>query len=271
MNFFILYPKWGLRLVLAFTAMLTLSMSCSTGNKLMKTSLLPSDWTMVPIPNSLDKVGDIFSIKKGRITHIFTLNVNTVSGKGELPKDNRDRQVSWGAMLSFLNIPVLDSFSLGGGDTAHLQTHFEVSNPQYIRADNHLPDSFKANKIQIIDDLNFYDQNSPGRSQTYIIAEILKSSSVNINLYKTSKFNVNIKAIIAKLVKANPIGLTVQNKDSTTLAYNLKDSLVVFYKLVNISKQFNGKGKNPDIPTELVSDAELDLTTLNPTELRNRP
>jgi len=224
-------------------------LGCGPSNKLSSTAPIPKDWIMEPIPNGLDKVGDIFSVSNRQYTHIYTLNVSTASATAVLPQESRDRTTSAGILLNFLNITALDSSSLNLGDTTHMVSHFDVGDAAYSRAGNDLPDSFMRNKDAIIRNLNFYDPNAANKSHTYIIAEILRSPQVNITLDKTSNANISGKGVVAKILGLNHAGISVKHNDSTTLVYTLKDSLVIFYKLKLISKDLiiNKGGQPPAV------------------------
>ena len=217
---------------------------CKAGKKTINNaSPLGDEWTMETIPNNLDKIGTIFAIRGRQKQYIASINLDTTGSPAILPANKFTRKISAGAFINFLNVQGLDSLSLEVGDTAKLSTNFEVQNARYIRQNGDILEAFesKANKKQIINNLNAYDLASVGR--VYLVTEILKSPDVDISISRFSSPRIKLNFMISKLLSANP-NLSIEKNDSTKLKYRLGEPLIIFYKLNPINLNVI-KGRSP--------------------------
>lgn len=226
---------------------------CSKKTTLQHTSPLTDDWVLETIPNSLDNIGTVFAIKGNKQTYLSGINIKSKEGVAEIPGHKINKNVSAKAFLGFLNVKGLDSTSLGVSDSTTIRANFDVKGASYLRAEDNLMEAFESQKKNLIDNINFLNLS---RSDIYFVSEILKSSTVNINLNKSTNSGIGLKSLIGKILNLHS-DIKVNNKDTTALIYDLKEPLVIFYKLNKIKLDYiKGRGKDPK---DSVWNAKLQL------------
>lgn len=235
----------------AITLLVFSNFVCHPTRSLQNTSPLPPDWTLEVTPNNLDVVGTVFALKKKQYIYIYTVPLKDTQGIVVVPNNKIQQTVSLGAFLNFLQIKGLDTASLNIGDSTHLMSDFDVSNAAMVRQNDDLLAPFQNPQIRkiIIDNLNaqFLDAND----RVYLITDIIKSPSVKIDVDRYADPHLNIALTVSKILSINP-NFGDSRTDSTSINYNLKDTLTIFYKLNRIN--FNlVQGRAPGEPSKISS------------------
>lgn len=217
------------------------------------------EWTLEAIPNDIDKVGTIFAInRKGIQTYIHSMDIKQVEGQAKLTSIANNRNVSFGAMASFLNVPGFDpETSVQAKDSVRVHATFEVKKALLVRPNDDIAAAFHREKEKIISNIAFYGEE---RSSIYLITEVIKSPSVSIRFDKLVNVKSTFSSIINKWLKLNP-SLSVNKNDSSGLEYDLQQPLVVFYKLRPIDLRLTagrkGIGTKDTITDAVMSDKFL--------------
>ena len=210
-------------------ALLCLILACHTTTDLGKAAPLPEDWTLVEIPNSLDQIGTVFAIKKSRQTYITKLNVPVENGLAKLQGKKISKAVDVNFLLGFLGIK-----DAGLTDTVKVSSSFDVSSATLLRPVQPISGYFNAKKDSILQELNFYSMDN---ADVYIVTEIIKAKDVNISFNKLNNASVNVSTILGGNIDLKTAGISISKNDSTSLHFNLPDSLTIFYKLNRIQLQ----------------------------------
>jgi hypothetical protein len=222
-----------IKISLILTASAGFILSCSTPHTLTQASPLTKEWTLESVPNALDSVGSVFAMNGHQQVFIAHIKIKTTPpGPAQIPNHSIDRTVSAGIFLDFLKVKGLDSASVGLSDTTSLNAKFVVKDATEIRQNDNLLEAFNLNKQLILDNLNFYGLQ---KSDVYFVSAILRSPNVLINLNKKVNAKLSIAAIIGNILKLHPAGISVNNKDTTSLKYELGEPLVLFYQLNKVN------------------------------------
>jgi len=212
-------------------------LSCSPSREIIKNKQLDSYWTLQSAPNSLDTVGSVFSIdSKGVLTRIpgGALSLKVVNKPIELPEQSKMKDVSFGAMISFLKIKNIDSgANIHGRDSTHVHAQFKISNGIISIPDDDLIAAFNKKSEIIAKNVKFLSLEN---QKLYLIMETISSNKINISFDRSYQQNIGASAKLKNLVKLNP-EIRWSGNSTDDLVYDIKSPLVVFYHLrpININ------------------------------------
>ncbi|MGZ3814567.1 MAG: hypothetical protein ACXVJN_22465 [Mucilaginibacter sp.] len=217
--------------IVVLTAIITTGVSCHTV-KVPAPKNLDKYWTLEPAPNALDTVGVVFAVdSKGVPTRIpgGTLKLHVSKGSIALAEQSKDKIVSFGATVNFLQLKYTDSTAhVAANDSNHVQAAFKVTDGTIgAPGDDDLRAAFDAKSKLIADNVKFLSLEN---QKLYIILETISSKKVNITFDRTSKGGADISVKFKSIFKANPaVSWSGNTKDD--LVYDLGTPLTVFYHL----------------------------------------
>jgi hypothetical protein len=241
-----------------FTAVIVCCLSCKESNRLERAAPKQLyEWSLAPVPNSLDQVGSIFCVdKKNNRKYITQVALDTMGGVAAIPQRELERTTSISGLANFLNSANASDTLANAGidDSVHVRTSFQIKSGRMIRPKGNIVPAFEKSKDDIVSQINFYKQQ---KSKVFLITQVINSPEVVIGIDRNALTNPHIKGVIAKVLQLNG-NVLIRNNDSTHLNYRLDQPLSILYILQQIDLDVI-KTRGP-VPVDSVTNISLGAT-----------
>lgn len=224
---------------LLFLILLLLLLACNSHfrNSIVPKQIDKNDWTLENTPNNLDVVGVIFGVEaNGSLIRIpgGRLDIKTVQSPVVLTESKSTKNVSYGALVNFLNLNrYIDSTTnVGFQDTTKLESVFLLKSGTITNINDDIASAFEKQKPLIISNVSTLNLDS---TKFFLVLETIQSPNVDISFNKSKSTTFAIYSKLQKLLNFNT-NIHVSRDNNNQLTYELQEPLVVFYKLKRINK-----------------------------------